>query len=319
MNRFNKYIVAGFVLCFVAGYEIQAQNDILLTQQWLSRVNLNPAATGNSDNIDIFVLARRQWAGFDNAPQTGVLNVHSYFHRIQSGVGLTATYDKIGVGTSMINAKLAYAYHVNLGEKWLLSLGLSAGIIQQQFKPDDHYILPDQDDGYLLQKASELNPDVDFGIEINSQRFQFGASVTHLLKIANFSFMEGSQIVQQYHAYASYKQPLGEKFDLMFGLRGTNFDSSPFVDVNLTGILLKNYWLGVAYRPQQLSDPLNPQTVAAMVGVQIAFVRLGYSFDYSLGNIRNIARNSHEIMLSFKIKQPKKEIRTKSPRFIEDL
>jgi type IX secretion system PorP/SprF family membrane protein len=318
INRY-KTVAAVFMLCFMAAHEIQAQSDIMLTQQWLSRVNMNPAATGNSESIDIYVLARRQWDGFDNAPETGVLNVHSYFHRIQSGLGLTATYDKIGVGTSMINAKIAYAYHVNLGEKWLLSLGLSGGIIQQQFKPNDHYVIPGQDDGYLLQSASKLNPDVDFGIELNSRRFQFGASVTHLLNVANLSMLEGSQIVQQYHAYASYKQPLGENFDLMLGVRGTNFDSSPFVDVNLTGILLKNYWLGVAYRPQQLSDPLNAQTVAAMVGVQIAFVRVGYSFDYSLGSVRNIARNSHEIMLSFKINKPKRQIHTKSPRFIEDL
>jgi type IX secretion system PorP/SprF family membrane protein len=320
---FSKYrlkaITTALIVAAVVGQELQAQGDVMLTQQWLSRVNMNPAATGNSDNIDIYILARRQWDGFDNAPETQVLNVHSYFHRIQSGIGLTATHDKIGIGMEMINAKLAYAYHVNLGENWLLSLGLSGGIIQQQFKPDDHYIIPGQDVDFLLQRGSKLNPDVDFGIELNSQRFQFGASVTHLIRMANFSFMEGSQIVQQYHAYASYKQPIGEKFDLMLGVRGTDFDTSPFMDVNLTGILLKKYWLGVAYRPQELATPFEPQTVAAMVGVQIAFIRLGYSFDYSLGSIRNIAQNSHEIMLSFKINKPKRQIHTKSPRFIEDL
>jgi type IX secretion system PorP/SprF family membrane protein len=308
-NRKIAGIVALFALfAFMATPEARAQNDVLLTQQWLSRINQNPSATGNSNNIDIFVLARRQWAGFENAPETGVVNIHSYFHRIRSGLGLTATYDKLGVANQSINAKLAYAYHVNLGEKWLLSLGLSGGILQQSYNPQKHFVLDEIDDSFLMDKTSELSPDVDFGIELNSRRFQFGASATHLMTMPNkqTSLKRG----QQYHAYASYKQPLGSSFELVLGGRGTNFDTDLFYDINLTGILLKNYWLGVAFRPNN--------AVAGMIGLQIAFLRLGYSYDYGLGPVRNLSQTSHEIMVSLKIAQPKKVVRTKSPRFIDE-
>jgi type IX secretion system PorP/SprF family membrane protein len=302
-------VVLAVVLALMAGTRVSAQNDVLLTQQWLSRINQNPAATGNSDNIDIFVLARRQWTGFDNAPLTQTLNIHNYFQRIRSGLGLTATHDETGIGNRLINAKLAYAYHVNLGEKWLLSLGLSAGILQNTFDPSGHFYI-DTADPLLatLEKKSQLDPDFDFGIELSSQRFLFGASVTHIARLPDAATT--LKLSQQYFGYVSYKQPVGESFDLIAGVRGTNFDEAYFVDFSLTGMLLKKYWIGAMFRPDN--------AVAGMIGMQIGFVRLGYSYDYSMGSAASLAKNSHEIMLSFKIGKPKRVINTKSPRFIEE-
>ena len=304
----TKFIAIILVVAFIILIPAQAQNDVLLTQQWLSRMNQNPAATGNSDNIDIFVLARQQWTGFDDAPSTQVLNIHNYFHRIRSGVGLSATHDETGVGNRMINAKLAYAYHVNLGESWLLSLGLSGGIIQNTFDPSKHFYIDITDPQLAtLEKTSRLEPDFDFGIELSSQRLLFGASVTHIARLPdNASTLK---IAQQYFGYVNYKQPIGSSFDLIAGVRGTNFDEAYFIDFSLTGLLLKKYWLGAMFRPDN--------AVAGMIGFQLGFVRLGYSYDYSIGNISSLAKNSHEIMLSFKIGKPKRIINTKSPRFIE--
>lgn len=287
---------------------VSAQTDVLLTQQWHSRINQNPAATGNSDCIDVFVLVRRQWTGLDHAPSTQVLNIHNYFHRIRSGLGLSATLDETGPGNRMTNAKLAYAYHVNLGQKWLLSLGMAAGMIQNTFDPADHFYIDTNDPQLaLLEKQSHIDPDFDFGIELSSQRFQLGASVTHLTRLPNSAATFKS--AQQYFACMSYKHPVGERFDLMAGVRGTNFDKAYFADFSLTGILLKKYWVGAMFRPDN--------AVAGMLGMQIGFVRLGYAYDYSIGSTASLAKNSHEIMLSFRIEKPKKVINTKSPRFIE--
>ena len=309
LSNFWEIIIITFFVLFLSVNSIHAQNDVLLTQQWLSRINQNPAATGNSDNIDIFVLARQQWTGFEDAPSTQVLNIHNYFHRIRSGLGLSATYDETGVGNRMINAKLAYAYHVNLGEKWLLSLGLSGGILQNSFDPSKHFYIDTTDPQLAtLEKTSPIDPDFDFGIELNSQRFLFGASVTHIARLPDDA--STLKIAQQYFGYVNYKQPIGESFDLVAGIRGTNFDESYFLDFSLTGLILKKYWLGAMFRPDN--------AVAGMVGFHLGFLRLGYSYDHSIGKTASLAKNSHEIMLSFKIGKTKKTINTKSPRFIEE-
>ena len=305
-NTAMKHII--FLLFIFTGISVFAQNDVLLTQQWLSRINQNPAATGNSDNIDIFILARQQWMGFENAPSTQVLNIHNYFYGIRSGLGLTATHDETGVGNRMVNAKLAYAYHVNLGEKWLLSLGLSGGVIQNTFDPSKHFYINTDPLLETLEKTNHLEPDFDFGVELSSQRFLFGASVTHIARLPEEAAT--LKVSQQYFAYASYKQPVGTSFDLIAGVRGANFDYAPFVDFSLTGLFLKKYWIGAMFRPGNAA--------AALIGMQIGFVRLGYAYDYSIGSISSLAKNSHEVMISFKIRKPPKKIHTKSPRFIEE-
>jgi type IX secretion system PorP/SprF family membrane protein len=153
-----------------------------------------------------------------------------------------------------------------------------------------------------------MDPDFGFGIELSSQRLLLGASVTHIARMPDDAAT--LKPAQQYFGYASYKQPLGKSFDLIAGVRGTNFDQACFVDFSLTGLLLKKYWVGAAYRPDN--------AIAGMAGLEIGFLRLGYSYDYSIGSTASLARNSHEIMLSFRIGKPKRIINTKSPRFIEN-
>ena len=105
-----------------------AQQDLMLSQEIFSRVNKNPAATGNTEDIDIFLHGRIQWAGIDNSPRTGVLNVTNYIDKIKSGMGFTCSYDKMGVAHSTTNMKLVYAYQLDLTDKYVLSLGLGAGV-----------------------------------------------------------------------------------------------------------------------------------------------------------------------------------------------
>ncbi len=307
MCTFKKHIIIGILACLPLG-KLFAQNDVLLTQQWLSRININPAATGNSDNIDVFVLMRQQWQGFDNAPETQVLNIHNYFDRIHSGLGLTASHDKIGVGNRIIDAKIAYAYHINLGETWLLSMGLSGGVQQRVYDPSEQFFIDGNDPEIPYEKQSKISPDFDFGVEFSSNRFLFGASVTHLLRMPDkeTTLQQG----QQYYAYASYKQPLGSSVELTPAIRGSNFDQKYFLDFSLTAMFFKKVWIGAAFRPDNAA--------AGFAGVQISFFRLGYAYDYSIGETANLAKNSHEIMVSLKIGKPKKIINTKSPRFIEN-
>ena len=66
-----------------------AQNDFVLTEQLFSRIAVNPAGTGNDENVNIFSLNRFQYAGADGAPFSTLLNVHGYFDKANSGVGLT--------------------------------------------------------------------------------------------------------------------------------------------------------------------------------------------------------------------------------------
>ncbi|MDR1552290.1 MAG: type IX secretion system membrane protein PorP/SprF [Prevotellaceae bacterium] len=46
------------------------------------------------------------------------------------------------------------------------------------------------------------------------------------------------------------------------------------------------------------------------------FLRIGYSFDYNVGEIGKYSNNTHEVMLGIRLNRPQK-IYAKSPRFFE--
>ena len=71
----NIYIkLLTILLALISGFNTYAQQDLMVSQQIFSRMNINPAGTGNIERFDAFLLGRLQWAGVDNTPRTGLLN-----------------------------------------------------------------------------------------------------------------------------------------------------------------------------------------------------------------------------------------------------
>jgi hypothetical protein len=68
----------------------------------------------------------------------------------------------------------------------------------------------------------------------------------------------------------------------------------------------KMYWVGLDYR--------SPTTMVAMLGVEWNMFRIGYSYDFSMGKLNNLASSTNELMLSLRISKGKKN---KNVRFME--
>lgn len=293
-----------FTVCFCT----YGQSDIFLTQQWFSRVNFNPAATGNTNNIDIFLLNRQQWVDFDNAPQTSVLNGHSFFPVIHSGLGISVIYDQIGISHKVVNALFAYAYHFNVGEQALLSLGLSGGIYNSNWDPnrntfpDGNIVDPELD----TEKTSRLNSDFDAGLELNTHGLIIGGSVSHIGGTGKDN-SETGRPGRAYHGYARYNLAVGRTVDILPGIMYRYSNSSNFFDFNITASLMKKYWAGFSFRPDN--------AFAAMLGIELGMFRIGYAYDRSVGAAASLAKNTHEAMLSVRIRRAQTNKRT--PRFLD--
>jgi type IX secretion system PorP/SprF family membrane protein len=280
---------------FAVGSVAYGQSDIFLTQQWFSRININPAATGNSNNIDVFLLNRQQWTGFDNAPKTSVLNAHSYFNTIQSGLGLSLMFDRIGVSHETVDATLSYAYHIDLADEVLLSLGLSGGIYNSQWDPKKNSMSEEDDPELLTDKSSRTTPDFDAGFELNAYGMTFGASGTHLINSRDtYTGKPG----RAFYAYARYRMAIDRNFEVAPSIMYHNSNRSNFFDLNVTGWYRKKYWAGLSFRPNN--------AFAVMLGAEINMFRVGYAYDRSVGATSSLAANTHEIMLSVRIQKPKK-------------
>ena len=53
-----------------------------------NELTFNPAVAGSSPTLDVSLLARQQWIGFDEAPSSQVLNANTFLRNI-GGIGMT--------------------------------------------------------------------------------------------------------------------------------------------------------------------------------------------------------------------------------------
>ena len=308
----KKELLLTAVLLFVCT-AIFAQGDFRLSEQMFSRINQNPSAIGNNDKIQIFTAGRMQYVGMglEQSPTSALLNGHYYNEKIKSGFGLSFSYDELGLFNQTINAKLCYAYNIDLFEGGLLSLGLSAGVVNKMFDPSRHVW---RDEGDPLDGGDEITNttafDLDFGFEFSWKYLLVGASITHLPGITQD--VKTTAAPTHINAYLRGNIYLPKKFNLIPAaaytnigacnsgklIEGENADKviigqEHLIDFSLTAIYDGKYWLGVGYR-------LN-SAVSFMAGFEWHWLRIGYCYDLSVGPVWDLTSSTHEVMLSFVI------------------
>jgi type IX secretion system PorP/SprF family membrane protein len=266
----KKIILSLLLLTSITTYS----QDFLLSEQWFSRINRNPAASGNSENIDLFYMNRQQWVGFENAPSVNLLNAHAFLEKISSGVGVTFSYDKPGGvsdGTA-INAKLAYSYHTNVAKNMLLAFGVSAGVWNKSYDPTNLSL----NDGSVpnVEADGKSTLDMDLGVEFSMPYFMAGASVAHLLA-SRTDELDILDPVRQYYGYLRGNFKIADKFDLAPAFVYTNTGYLNCYELNATAFYNKTYWFGLGYR-------LNASTLNAILGLEWKMLRIGYGFEYSV-------------------------------------
>lgn len=297
MKNFVK--VVGLVSCFFVSGTVSAQQDILLSQEYFSRVNKNPASTGNSEDVDIFLHGKILWAGVENGPKNMVLNVTDYIEKIKSGLGVSVSYTNVGVGHHATNAKVIYNYQVDLNEHFILSMGLGAGInlISMDYLANS---IEDETErhevDYLNEKQSKISPDINVGFELNNPHWTLGVSMAHVLS-GDTTVLKPKR---HFYAYTSFSCPIGDNWALVPMLAYMHQKQANVADIGLLAFFQGSYWGGVSWRPD-IQDQLQQSLLAFSVGFEIKKFRFGYSFDLGLGSDNMLPSNTHEVMLSYGI------------------
>lgn len=292
---------------------LNAQQDLLLSQQFFSRINKNPAGTGNVTDLDLFLLGSYRYIQVKDAPKSGIFNAHTFVDRLNSGFGLSVSYDNIGIARSTTNAKLVYAYTLNIGDEMILSLGLGGGIQHSYFDPskytwDDPEEWQQGMDGVPSEVETKLKPDFDFGIELTTPRFLFGASVTHITNNESSTLVAG----RHYYAYIRYLFTLSESFDLAPAIAYMHRSKVDVAELNLMAFYDRFIWGGLTYHPD-IHDKFKTNPLGITLGIEYRHFRVGYTFDWAFGRVSRLSGNSQELMLSYSI--PGKRSSQSGPKF----
>lgn len=307
-------ITAG--VCALVGSASYAQQDPQFTQYMFDRLSVNSAVAGGTGNFCATALLRQQWSGFDGAPKTGLLNLQGPISKINSGVGLSFYYDKLGQERSTI-IRLHYAYHLKLGAQSTLSAGLYVGMSGRALDSKWIAIDPVADDNAIPGNAKSANGfDMGAGLYYKSPKLWLGISSTQLpeTELSDVSIKNK----RHYYVQAGYDWAIGgnKKYTLQPSVLLKSDATSTQLDVGALFLYDNMVWLGVGYRTED--------AIAPIIGYQHQFakgesmLRIGYSYDVTTSELKNYSSGSHEIMLSycFKIVKPVVNEIYHHPRFL---
>jgi type IX secretion system PorP/SprF family membrane protein len=291
-----KYLLA--VVFFTHAVVSVAQNDFDLTQRWFNETLYNPASAGNNFSTGVFLHTRQQWVGVSGAPSTHAGTFDTYVEDLRSGFGLTFAADKLG-STNSYSTRLAYAFYIPVGEKAILSLGISGGILFRSRKISTVDSENLEDPSLAYGNVSDYSPDFDFGFEFKGP-FKLGASIRHLAaQPPKYNLTKHSINVW---TYASSRFNLSESLSIEPIASILFYESSYRAEVGSLFYFFKTernnsysdrFWVGAMYR--------SGNSFAVLAGVNLTpKIRMGYSFDYALGDLSSIAKGgTHELFLSF--------------------
>ncbi|MBK7946549.1 MAG: type IX secretion system membrane protein PorP/SprF [Flavobacteriales bacterium] len=300
----------GSALGMLLGTVLLAQQDPQFTQYMFNMLALNPAYAGSSDRISLKALSRHQWVGFEGAPTTQTLTIHSPVFNESFALGGTIMRDAHGPITQytfMVDA----AYRIFMGDQ-KLAFGLKGGLNLFQGKFAELNPQTAGDQVFQQNVNSKLDPQFGFGMMWYSDRHYLGLSTPKLLRTEFFkedslAFVSSPGQRPHYFLTGGYVFDLGlyHKFKPTFLLKAVQGAPMSF-DLSANVLFYEKFWLGAMYR--------HKDSVGLMAQYHITDdFTAGYAYDITLSPLRNYSGGSHEIMLGYEFGKRAKGIR--SPRY----
>jgi len=300
----------GMVLALGFSTTMLAQQDPQFTQYMFNLLALNPAYAGSADRVSLKALSRHQWVGFEGAPVTQTLTVHSPLWRESLGVGGTVMRDSHGPITQY-TFMADIAYRIFMGDA-KLAFGIKGGLNLLQGKYADLNPLDPGDQVFQQNVNTKLDPQFGFGIMYYSDRYYLGLSTPKMLSTKFFetdSFEFVSEAGQRPHLFLTggYVFDLGlyHKFKPTFLVKAVEGAPISF-DLSANFLFYEKFWLGAMYRHTDAIGALAQYHITKDLSV-------GYAYDFPLSVMRDHSGGSHEVMLSFELGNKLKGIR--SPRY----
>lgn len=284
------------IIAVFATSGLMGQQDAMFTHYMFNTLAINPAYAGSRDALTITGLHRSQWVGFDGAPTTQTLTLHSPVFNDRIGLGLSVINDKIGP-VNNTSAYADFAYRLPVSEKAKLVFGIKGGfnILQGDIAS---LVTESGNNGSLQNIKSGIQPNLGAGVYYHTERSYIGVSAPGFLE-NDFGKSDGATVTtydQQRHYFliAGTVFPLSDKIDL----KPTGFlkatEAAPIEgDITATFLFDQKFWLGAMYR--------TGDAAGILAGIQITDqLAAGYSFDFSFLN-ETIKYNggSHEVFLRY--------------------
>lgn len=291
------------------------------SQYQQSMYYFNPSTAG-FENMSVLTSFRKEWSGFDNAPQTLFVGfnlnlngleaddiVPSWGHLPDKGTkksetyknGLSAFYIKDTYGfVKQDNFMINYSRHYRITTNYYVSLGIGAGLFHLGF--NNNVSVHDVTDPFYNQFVGNVPTlttfDANAGLSLYSEKFYFTYFASHIvgskIKFKNDSpFDEYLDLSHQISA--ALKLSLTPDILLIpnISFKAINPYSNYF-ELGIRAKYKKNIYTGIAYR--------NNKALILSLGYKYNRFVVGYSYDYNTARTSRVNNLSHEFVLGYQIR-----------------
>jgi type IX secretion system PorP/SprF family membrane protein len=317
-------------MCFTSAI-VKAQQAPQLSQYMFHGLFINPAYAGYRERLNITGVYRSQWTGVDGSPKTSSIAADNAYDDNRVGLGLNIISDKLG-WESNFSAYANYAYRIHFDDDYdegrVLALGLGIGVVQHSIDGTKRNIDPLDnaiDPVWQNIKKTKISPDMRIGAFYNTDRFYAGISadnlITHLFQKKDNSYPMLPKRKMNLYLNAGCLFPVSENLVVRPSLLYKDAFSGPSsLDLNAFVLMGQRLWVGGSYRTAlslfKNNNATYPGASAVIFSAQVYVteqLRVGYSYDRSLGNSAALSPSSHEISIGFLFKGKDEQVLT--PRY----
>jgi len=285
---------------------VRAQQDPQYTQYMYNLSVINPAYAGSKETMNIGLLHRNQWTGFDGAPRTSSFFFHTPWGE-KTGIGISGISETIGP-VEETNLYVDYSYTIDIADGHKLAFGLKAGTTLHQVGLVD-LDLVGQNDQAFSSDSSESIFNFGSGLFYYTDNYYLSLSVPNFLKGAHLDAngLEYGNETSHFFVAGGYVFDINPTVKLKpsFFVK-TAFNAPLSYDLNLNAKFFNRFEVGASYR---LDD-----SFSGLFNVDIyPWLQVGFAYDAVVSEINAVAPSSYEAFIIIDIfKQPKA---MRSPRF----
>ena len=291
----TTWVTFFILICNTLSGQFQPLNE----QYMLDGLSINPAYAGTREALSLTISYRNQWIGFEGAPTTETLSLHSPLMDNKIGVGLYLMNNEIGI-TNETGMMGNYSYKMKTG-KGQLSLGLGTGFSMRNKDSDDIRFYDQGDEVLMDSRKLFVIPNFSVGIYYYTKKYYAGVSMPFFM---TYHYHSTSSKFKIHHSFGDcnyiftggYLWKINEEISILpNALFKINPSDDKQLDLNIHVILRDKFWVGTNYRTKNgliwmFQFQINNQLRAAY----------SYGIDFSeLGKQQN---GTHEIMLRYDFK-----------------
>ncbi len=266
-----------------------AQLRSIYNQYMLNQGIFNPGYMDISTRYSATVHFKKEWMTVPGTPLTFSANGHYHVTK-NHGIGGVAIND-YAAGVNSLEIAGLYNYHVWLGEKTALGLGVKFGYQQRSMKTD--YIYFSEKEPTLDNRVTR-GVNLGVGLSIQSQNFDFGISMPSIFdnSLANSSTIY-TTTNNHFYSHIGYKIRFNDNIILYPTVMARAVKGSA-VNLSFDGHFLfgQMIWVGGGYQ----SD----NSVTGSFGIFLEKgLRLVYTYQTSTFTSHRLLEHSHEITINF--------------------